>query len=125
MSKAHPPELKKFMDKKVHLRYECARLYYSVPICHCLCGHLGPINETIDLSRAGEPANFLAVPALAPDFFFNRLRLLILFPSGSGSGSCFFSSDSGCKEPKALGSDRLGSRLLVKFGKIFFSPQVR
>ena len=26
--------------------------------------------------RAGEPANFLAAPAPAPDFFFKRLRLL-------------------------------------------------
>ena len=38
--------------------------------------------------RAGEPANFLAAPAPAPDFFFKRLQLLIFFPSGSGS--CFF-----------------------------------
>ena len=39
-------------------------------------------------SRAGEPANFF--PAPAPHFFFKRLRLLIFFPSGSGSGSRFF-----------------------------------
>ena len=38
------------------------------------------------LGRAREPANFLAAPA--PDFFFKQLRLLIFFPSGSGS--CFF-----------------------------------
>ena len=38
-------------------------------------------------SRAGEPANSLAAPALAPDFFFKwlRLRPLILFPIGSSS----------------------------------------
>ena len=71
--------------------------------------------------RAGEPANFLAAPAPAPDFFFQaapapdffpkrlRLRLLVFFSSGSGSGS------KGTKTPS---SDRL--RLL---GKIFFSPQ--
>ena len=47
---------------------------------------LGFLTHTI--SRAGEPANFLAAPAPFPDFF----------PSGSGSGS---------KEPKTPGSDRL------------------
>ena len=38
--------------------------------------------------KAGEPANFLAAPAPAPDFFVKQLRLLIFFLSGSGS--CFF-----------------------------------
>ena len=47
--------------------------------------------------RFGEPANFLAAPA--PDFFSKRLRL------------------QGAKKPGS------GSWLLVKFGKIFFSPQ--
>ena len=35
--------------------------------------------------RAGEPANFLAAPASAPDFFFKRLRLLIF-----SQNNCFF-----------------------------------
>ena len=43
--------------------------------------------DTSAASRAGEPANFF--PAPAPDFFFKRLRLLIFFPSGSGSGPWF------------------------------------
>ena len=71
----------------------------------CSFGH-NTIEFEILLIRAGEPANFLAAPALSPDFFFQaapapdffpkRLRLLIFFPSGSGSGSWyFFSSGSG------------------------------
>ena len=74
------------------------------------------------LDRAGEPANLLAAPAPdffkaalapAPDFFpkWLRLRHLVFFSRGSGSGS---------KGPKKPGSVY---RLLVKFGKIFFSPQ--
>ena len=54
---------------------------------------------------------FQAAPA--PDFFPKRLRLLFFLSSGSGSGS-------GSKEPKTPGS---GSWLMVKFAKIFFSPQ--
>ena len=57
------------------------------------------INKVVT-TRAGEPAN--SFPAPAPDFFFKRLRLLVFFSSGSGSGS---------KEPKTPGSDRL--RLLT------------
>ena len=39
------------------------------------------------ICRAGEPANFF--PAPAPDFFFKRLRLRLLIFFPSGSGSCF------------------------------------
>ena len=73
------------------------------------------------IRRAGEPANFLAAPAPPPDFFFKRLRLLIVFPRGSGSWYFFSSgsgSGSGSKGPKTPGSDRL-----LLLGKIFFSPQ--
>ena len=41
--------------------------------------------------NAGEPANFSSAPA--PDFFFKRLRLLIFFPSGSGSVIWYFFFD--------------------------------
>ena len=60
------------------------------------------------LIRAGEPANFLA--ALAPDFFFKRLRLLIFFPSGSGSWFFF-------ERLRLQGSKNSRLRLL---GEIFF-----
>ena len=63
-----------------------------------------------EIARVGEPANFLAAPA--PDFYFKRLRVLIVLPSGSGS-----------KEPKKKQLRLLNIGILVKFVKIFISPQ--
>ena len=71
-------------------------------------------NECILKNRAGEPANFLAAPAPAPDFF-KTARLLIFVPSGSGPCSWyFFSSGSGSTPrgqkhpaPTGFGSDSL------------------
>ena len=52
---------------------------------------------------AGEPANFLAAPALAPNFYSSGSG------SGSGSGSWyFFSNGSGSKGPKKPGSCEVG-----------------
>ena len=62
--------------------------------------------------------------APAPDFFPNRLRLLVFISSGSGSWFFFQAASAPAprsqKLPSPTGS---GSWLLVKFGKIFFSPQ--
>ena len=55
--------------------------------------------------RDEEPANFLSAPA--PDFFFS-----------SGSGSLYF-----FRAAPAPRGQKTDSGLLVKFGKIFFSPQ--
>ena len=71
-----------------------------------------------DMTRAGELANFLAAPA--PDFFFKRLRLrlLIFFPSRSGSSSWYFSFERLRLWLQGAKNTRL--RLL---GKIVFSLQ--
>ena len=58
-------------------------------------------------SGSGSWLFFQAAPA--PDFFSQAAPASVFFSSGSGSGS---------KEPKTP-----GSWLLVKFDKIFFSPQ--
>ena len=64
--------------------------------------------------RAGEQANFLTAQASAPDFFPKRLtlRLLVFFFPAAPT-------------PAPRGEKKNGSRswLLVKFGKILFSPQ--
>ena len=62
-------------------------------------------------TKAGEPANFLAAPA--PDFFLKQLRLLIFFPSGSGSWYFFGAA-------RLQGAKNTQLRLP---GKIFFFPQ--
>ena len=83
------------------------------------------IFKCIFLPRAGEPANFLAAPAWlffqaapAPDFFPERLRLLIFFSSGSGAKNTRLRqapTGSVSKEPKTPGS---GSPALSKRIKI-------
>ena len=61
---------------------------HALLFCFIVIIKLGKINNIVTNIRAGEPANFLLAPA--PEFFFKRLRLLILFLSSSGSASWFF-----------------------------------
>ena len=71
--------------------------------------------------RAGEPANFLVAPA--PDIFFSSSSSWFFSQAALASAhGIFFPSGffSGSKGPKKNGSC---SWLLVKFGKIFFSPK--
>ena len=60
----------------------------------------------IHLNRLKNYQRFTAGPA--PDFFFKQLRLLVVFPIGSGSWYFFSSgSGSGSKGPKTPGSGSL------------------
>ena len=70
---------------------------------------------TYNNTRAGEPATFLAAPA--PDFFIKRLRLLVFLFERLWLRLRLWHRLQGAKK---TGS---GSWLLIKFGKIFFSPQ--
>ena len=77
----------------------------------------GKVIVSYGCTQGWEPANFLAAPA--PDFFFKRLRLLLFFQAAPAPAPGIFLSGFGSKGTKKTGS---GLWLLVKFGKIFFSP---
>ena len=70
--------------------------------------------------RAGELVNFFAAPA--PDFFFKRSRLRILFFSQAAPAPGIFFRAASAPAPRGQKTDS-GFLLLGKIGKIFFSPQ--
>ena len=107
-------------DKKILVASHCA-FFQPLTLLHFPIIFVSSFSHTLSqgcgagkfFSGSGSWLFFQAAPA--PDFFPNRLRLLVFFSSGSGSGS---------KEPKTPGSGSgSGSWLLVKFAKIFFSQQ--
>ena len=48
MSKAHPPELKKFMDNKIHLKINGGRAVEVDPFMNLV------LDETIEFAKTGE-----------------------------------------------------------------------
>ena len=82
---------------------------------HGLCLILNK-KKKILFNQGWGAGKFFAAPA--PDFFFKRLRLLI-FSQATPAPGIFFER----LRLRFQGAKKSGSWLLVKFGKIFFSPQ--
>ena len=79
-----------------------------------------------ELPGLGSRQIFFPAPAPAPDFFVNRLRLLIFFPKRLRLRLLFFFQAAPAPAPRSQkhpAPTSSGSWLLVKFAKIFFSPQ--
>ena len=105
-----------FLCIKILIRILCIHIIYIIYICIYIYKSCeDQITSYEALIRAGEPANFLAAPA--PDFFFKRLRLLIFFPSGSGSWFFFRAAPAPRiqKQPAPTGS---GSLAKYSFSKL-------
>ena len=103
-----------------NLQNICLKIYY-LSFFHTSTFKIRDIS-----TRAGEPANFLAAPAPAPDFFLKRrwlrlqLWLLIFFQAATALAPGIFLFE--WPRLRLQGAKNTRLRLLL-LGKIFFSPQ--